>query len=86
MRTILLLLSMTANDATAALPAAGRDPAPKAKCENARSQRVDERQGAVARAKPLADAPLANSYRPLVRFVDCDRPVVLANRIGEKQR
>lgn len=86
MLTILLLLSTTANDATAALPAAGRKSAPRVQCENARSQRVDARQGAVPPVKPLADAPLANSYRPLVRFVDCDRPVVLATRVGEKQR
>lgn len=81
-----LLLSIIGNDVPAAPPAeAATQVAPK-RCENARTEWVDVQASAAPAKRALADEPLANAYRPVVRHVDCDHPVIVASRVGERQR
>lgn len=84
---VLFLLSIAGDDAPAAEAAVASAPAPAARCENARRQTVQGRGEAVAPGvRSLAEEPLANAYRPVVRFAQCDRPLIVARRIGQQQR
>ncbi|MET3725113.1 hypothetical protein [Sphingomonas trueperi] len=84
MLMILLLLSITAEDAPAA--AAVDAVTPATRCENASTQSVDAQPAGAVTLRPLSQESLANAYRPVVRDVACDRPVVVARRVGQQQR
>lgn len=89
MLMVLLLLSIAGEDAPSAplLSAAKPVMAPRAgRCENARTQNVDQDRAKAPALRSLAEEPLANAYRPVVRHADCDRPVIVANRVGQVQR
>lgn len=86
MLLVLLLLSVTGEDVptAAAVEVAAAQAAPT-RCENARVHSAEEQDAAVLGAHALNQEPLANAYRPVVRHVGCDRPVIVATRIGETQ-
>ena len=90
MLLVLLLLSINGEDAPAAAAAAPAAEAvakaPAARCENASIQSVRAPADASASLRSLGEEPLANVYRPVVRDVHCDRPVIVATRVGDKQR
>ncbi|OAN63877.1 hypothetical protein [Sphingomonas sp. TDK1] len=81
---LFLLLFALAEDVTpaASLPA----PAPEARCQNAQVRSVAEKRAVASSAQPLAEEPLADLSRAIVRDVRCDRPERVAERVGAKQR
>lgn len=86
---VLLLLSISGEDAPAVLPLPAAKPVSAhraARCENARVQTVDQDRAKAPVLRSLAEEPLANAYRPVVRHADCDRPVIVASRVGRVQR
>lgn len=86
---MVLLLSVAGDDAAKILSlSAAVAPAPhrEARCENARSQSVREGERAEPVLRSLDKEPPANSYRTVVRFVQCDTPVVIARGADGKQR
>jgi len=83
---VLLLLSVSGEDAPAS-PAAKNAVAPQiGRCENARVQSVDASSAPRPAVRSLRDEPLANRYRTVVRHAHCDRPVIVSTRIGDAQR
>ncbi len=86
---VLFLLSMASDEAPAAsaLPKPSvATPSPQPRCENVRDQLVREGEAPAPTLRSLDKEPLANAYRPVVRFAQCDTPVVVARRIGLRQR
>ncbi len=86
---LLFLLSITGDEAPKlpALPRATAATSPRqARCENARDQQVRESERAAPVPRALAEEPLANAYRPVVRYAHCDKPVVMAKGLGRQQR
>lgn len=86
---MVLLLSIAGDDApkglslrAAAAPATHRE----ARCENARGQSIREGETPAPTLRSLDKEPPANRYRPVVRFVQCDTPVVIARGVDEPQR
>ncbi|MGN7998357.1 hypothetical protein [Sphingomonas sp. 22176] len=86
MLLVLLLLSITGDDVPAAAAAEAVTQPPAMRCENARTQSVRAPAEATPSLRSLGEEPLANAYLPVVRHVDCDRPVIVATRVDEKQR
>jgi hypothetical protein len=86
MLLVLLLLSITGDDVPAAAAAEAVAKAPAVRCENASIQSVRAPVDASASLRSLGEEPLANAYRPVVRDVHCDRPVMVARRVGQQQR
>ncbi|WP_066725999.1 hypothetical protein [Sphingomonas pituitosa] len=89
MLMVLFLLSVAGDEAPKAsvLPDSTLvTPPPRARCENPREQLVREGEAAVPTLRSLNEEPLANAYRPVVRYAHCDQPVVIAKRIGRQQR
>ncbi|MET3711441.1 hypothetical protein ABIC65_002143 [Sphingomonas trueperi] len=86
MLLVLLLLSITGDDVPAAAAAEAATQPPAARCENARTQSVRLPGEASPGLRSLAEEPLANAYRPVVRDVRCDRPEIVAKRVGQRQR
>lgn len=89
MVTVLFLLSIIGDDAPkiAALPAPIVATKPRqGRCENARDQLVREEDARAAMPRSLGEEPLANAYRPVVRYANCDKPLVIAKGVGRQQR
>jgi hypothetical protein len=86
MLLVLLLLSITGEDVPAAAAAETAAQAAPTRCENARVHSVEAQDTVVLGTHALKQEPLANAYRPVVRHVGCDRPVIVATRVGDKQR
>ncbi len=89
MLMVLFLLSITGDEA----PTISTLPNPtvaasarQTRCENAREQLVREGEALAPMLRPLGKEPLANAYRPVVRFAHCDTPVLVVKRLGQRQR
>ncbi len=88
MLMVLFLLSMTGDDApkVSALPKSTETTSRQVRCENARDQLAREGEGPIPTLRSLDEEPLANAYRPVVRYAHCDKPVLIAKQIGRQQR
>lgn len=86
---VLFLLSITGDEAPKvfAVPNTAVATNPReTRCENSRDQRVREGEAPAPTLRSLDQEPLANAYRPVVRFAQCDVPVLIAKELGRQQR
>ncbi|WP_138983915.1 hypothetical protein [Sphingomonas elodea] len=56
------------------------------RCQNARVRQVQGRGEAVPANRRLTEEPLADLSRAIVRDASCDRPEIVAKRVGDTQR
>jgi len=81
---LVLLLSIAGNDAPAAVGSS--PPRTETRCQDARVHTAAAGEDKTPVHRSLGQEPLANAYRPVVRFVGCDVPVKVASRVGQQQR
>jgi len=86
---VLLLFSIAGDEVPTVLAPANSSvatPLPREQCENARDTLVRDGEEPVPALRSLEKELLANAYRPVVRYAHCDKPVVIAKRVGQQQR
>lgn len=86
---VLLLFSIAGDEVPTVLAPANPSvatPLPRERCENARDTLVRDGEEPMPALRSLEKEPLANAYRPVVRYAHCDKPVVIAKSVGQQQR